>query len=344
MTYLKLPTWLKASLTVLMSSLLLTACDQGVLSPQGAVGMQNKELILIVTGLMLIVVIPVIIMAVWFTYRYRENRPDAHKDFNPEWSHNTMIEVVMWTVPIIIIAILAVITWRTTHELDPYKPLNLANDKPPLEIDVVAQNWKWLFIYPEQNIATVNEIYIPVDREVSFKITSDTVMNSFFIPRLGSQIYAMASMVTQLHLVANEPGVYNGLSSNYSGPGFSDMKFLVHAVDDKSFDNWVTKVKSGDYKVLDVPTYQELSKPSENHPIEYFKSAKPDMFNYIVHQYDAKQAGQNQFVEAGSVNQRDDKAAVSKPLESDLKQDSEAITNPAAPANANDAQEADAHQ
>lgn len=344
MTYLKLPTWLKASLTVLMSSLLLTACEKGVLQPQGAVGMQNKELILIATGLMLIVVIPVIIMAIWFTYRYRENRPDAHKDFDPEWSHNTMIEVVMWTVPIIIIAILGVITWRTTHELDPYKPLNLANDKPPLEIDVVAQNWKWLFIYPEQNIAVVNELYIPVDREVSFKITSDTVMNSFFIPRLGSQIYAMASMVTQLHLVANEPGVYNGLSSNYSGPGFSDMKFLVHAVDDKSFDNWVTKVKSGEHKVLDAPTYQELSKPSENHPIEYFKSTEPGIFNYIVHQYDAKTEGQNQFVPAGSVNQRDNEAAVTQPLESDLKQDSEAVTNPAAPSNMNDAQEADAHQ
>lgn len=344
MTYLKLPTWLKASLTVMMSSVLLTACEKGVLQPQGAVGMQNKELILIATGLMLIVVIPVIIMAVWFTYRYRENRPDAHKDFDPEWSHNTMIEVVMWTVPIIIIAILAVITWRTTHELDPYKPLNLANDKPPLEVDVVAQNWKWLFIYPEQNIATVNELYIPVDREVSFKITSDTVMNSFFIPRLGSQVYAMASMVTQLHLVANEAGVYNGLSSNYSGPGFSDMKFLVHAVDEQAFDNWVTKVKSGEHKVLDVPTYQELSKPSENHPIEYFKSIQPGIFNYIVHQYDAKQAGQNQFVEADSVNQRDNKVAVTKSLESDLKQDNEAVTNPAAPSNNDDAQEADAHQ
>ena len=259
MTYLKLPTWLKASLTVLLSSLLLTAYEKGVLHPQGAVGMQNKELIIIATGLMLIVVIPVIIMAIWFTYRYREDRPDAHKDFDPEWSHNTWIEIGMWTIPIIIIAILAVITWRSTHNLDPYKPLNLDNNKPPLEINVVAQNWKWLFIYPEQEVAVVNELYIPVDREVSFNITSVTVMNSFFIPRLGSQIYAMASMVTQLHLVANEPGVYNGLSSNYRGPGFSDMKFLVHAVDDQSFDNWVTKVKAGDHKVLNVPTYEELS-------------------------------------------------------------------------------------
>lgn len=344
MTFLRLPTWLKASLTVLMSSLLLTACEKGVLNPEGAVGVQNKELIIIATGLMLIVVIPVIIMAIWFTYRYRENRPDAHKDFDPEWSHNTVIEVVMWTVPIIIIAILAVITWRTTHDLDPYKPLELANDKPPLEIDVVAQNWKWLFIYPEQDIATVNELYIPVDREVSFNITSDTVMNSFFIPRLGSQIYAMASMVTQLHLVANEPGVYNGLSSNYSGPGFSDMKFLVHAVDDQSFDNWVTKVKSGDHKVLNVPTYEELSKPSENHPIEYFKSTQPDIFDYIVHQYDANKDHQNEFVPKGEINQRENKKAVSESLESDLKDDGSGTTNPAAPANRNDAQEDHAHE
>lgn len=344
MTFLKLPTWLKASLTVLMSSLLLTACEKGVLHPQGAVGMQNKELIIVTTGLMLIVVIPVIIMAVWFTYRYREDRPDADKDFDPQWSHNTLIEIGMWTIPIIIIAILAVITWRSTHALDPYKPLDFAGDKPPLEIDVVAQNWKWLFIYPEQDIAVVNEIYIPVDREVKFNITSDTVMNSFFIPRLGSQIYAMASMVTQLHLVANEEGVYNGLSSNYSGPGFSDMKFLAHAVDDQSFDNWVTKVKAGDHKVLDVPTYQELSKPSENHPITYFKATQPGIFDHIVHQYEAKTAGQNQFVPADSVNQRDDEAAVPKQLESDAKQDSETEINPAAPSNDNDAQEDDAHE
>ena len=339
MMFFKLPTWLKASLLVMISSLLLTACDKGVLNPQGAVGVYNKELIIIATGLMLLVVIPVIIMSVWFTYRYRADRPDAHKDFDPEWSHNTWIEIAMWTIPIIIIAILAVITWRSTHDLDPYSPLKLDNNKPPLEIEVVAENWKWLFIYPEQNIAVVNELYMPVDREVSFKITSDTVMNSFFIPRLGSQIYAMSSMVTKLHLVANEEGSYPGLSANYSGPGFSDMKFLAHAVNDQEFDNWVNQVKAADHKVLDIPTYEELSKPSENHPIEYFRAVKPDMFDYIVHQYDAKKTHQNQFVHADEVNQRDNEQAAPESLESDLKDDGQGIINPAAPANRDDAQE-----
>ena len=342
MTFFKLPTWLKANLVVLISSLLLTACDKGVLHPQGAVGVQNKELIIVTTALMLIVVIPVIVMALWFTYRYRADRPDADKDFDPQWSHNTWIEILMWTIPIIIIAILAVITWRSTHALDPYKPLETQKDNPPLEIQVVAQNWKWLFIYPEQDIAVVNELYLPVDRPVSFKITSDTVMNSFFIPRLGSQIYAMSSMVTQLHLIANEPGVYNGLSANYSGPGFSDMKFLAHAVDKQGFDDWVSKIKAGDNKVLDTAVYEELSKPSENHAIEYFKSAQPDMFDYIVNQYSSDTQQQNQFVESNEVNQRDNKNAVNKGLESDLKDDGEGSINPAAPSNKDDAQEADA--
>lgn len=343
MTFFKLPIWLKANLVVLISSLLLTACDTGILDPKGEVGVQTKELLIVTTILMLIVVIPVIVMTVWFTYRYRADRPDADKDFDPQWSHNTWIEIVMWTIPIIIIVILAVITWKSTHALDPYKPLETTSENPPLVIQVVAQNWKWLFIYPEQDIAVVNELYMPVDRPVSFKITSDSVMNSFFIPRLGGQIYAMSSMVTQLHLVANEPGIYNGLSSNYSGPGFSDMKFLVHAVDNQGFDNWVAKVKAEDNKVLDTAVYEELAKPSENHAIEYFKSTQPNMFDYIVNQYGSDTKQQNQFVAPNEVNQRDNEVAVVEGIESDLKEDGEGSINPAAPSNKDDAQEDDAH-
>lgn len=165
-------------------------------------------------------------------------------------------------------------------------------------------------------------------------------MNSFFIPQLGSG-YAMSSMVTQLHLIANEPGIYNGLSANYSGPGFSDMKFLAHAVDKQGFDNWVTKIKTEDNKVLDTAVYEELSKPSENHAIEYFKSTQPDMFNYIVNQYSSDTKQQNQFVAPNEVNQRDNEDAVTKGLESDLKNDGEGTINPAAPSNKDDAQEAD---
>jgi len=200
--------------------MLLGGCNMEILSPKGDIGIQEKTLLLTATGLMLIVVIPVLIMIVAFAWKYRASNTKA--DYQPKWAHSTAIEAVVWTVPCIIVAILAVITWRSTHALDPYKPL--VSEHKPVTIEVVSLDWKWLFIYPEYDIATVNEIAFPVDVPVNFRITSASVMNSFFIPQLGSQIYSMAGMETKLHLNAREIGTYAGISANYSGGGFSGMR------------------------------------------------------------------------------------------------------------------------
>lgn len=178
--------------------MLLGGCNMEILSPKGDIGAQEKTLLFTATGLMLLVVIPVIIMILTFAWKYRASNTKA--DYQPKWAHSTAIEVVVWTVPCIIVAILAVITWRSTHALDPYKPL--VSEHKPVTIEVVSLDWKWLFIYPEYDIATVNEIAFPVDVPVNFRITSASVMNSFFIPQLGSQIYSMAGMETKLHLNA----------------------------------------------------------------------------------------------------------------------------------------------
>lgn len=262
--------------------LLLSGCSGGILDPKGQVGEAEKNLILTATGLMLIVVIPVIFMTFYFAWKYRHNRPDADKDYEPDWAHSNKIEFVMWIVPIIIIGILATITWKTTHELDPYRPI--APEEDTMTIEVVSMDWKWLFIYPEQGIAVVNEMALPVKKAVKFKITSNSVMNSFFIPQLGSQIYTMAAMQTQLHLIADQPGIYQGLSSNYSGSGFSGMTFKVHVDDDATFDAWVDKVRASN-NPLTLDKYKALSKPSEKEPVTYYSSVENGLFKYILNEF-----------------------------------------------------------
>lgn len=191
--------------------------------PEGQVGIEQKNLILIATGLMLLVVIPVIIMTLAFAWKYRASNKAA--TYTPDWSHSTKIEAAVWIIPILIIIALGYVTYHSTHKLDPYRPLD--SDVKPVQIDVVALDWKWLFIYPEQGIATVNKIVFPANTPVNFRVTSDAVMNSFFIPGLGGQIYAMAGMTTKLHLIANENDEFDGISANYSGAGFTGMKFKL---------------------------------------------------------------------------------------------------------------------
>jgi len=257
---------------------LLTGCEHLiVLNPKGAVGAEERDLILTAIGLMLIVVIPVIIMAFVFAYKYRESNPNL--DYDPEFHHSNKIEVVVWAIPIVIIAILATITWRTTHSLDPYKPLN--EPGKPITIQVVALDWKWLFIYPEQNIASVNLVEFPVDRPVEFRLTSDAPMNAFQIPQLGGQIYAMAGMQTKLHLIANEAGDYFGRAVNISGRGFSGMQFVARAVPQAEFDSWVSKVKQSPDN-LSANEYYQLVKPSEDDPVKLYASVQPNLFNNII--------------------------------------------------------------
>ncbi|WP_241082611.1 ubiquinol oxidase subunit II [Achromobacter xylosoxidans] len=266
--------------------MLLGGCNMEILSPKGDIGAQEKTLLFTATGLMLLAVIPVIIMILTFAWKYRASNTKA--DYQPKWAHSTAIEVVVWTVPCIIVAILAVITWRSTHALDPYKPL--VSEHKPVTIEVVSLDWKWLFIYPEYDIATVNEIAFPVDVPVNFRITSASVMNSFFIPQLGSQIYSMAGMETKLHLNAREPGTYAGISANYSGAGFSGMRFKAIATSQEGFDNWVKEAKASG-TALTPAVYQELTKRSEHNPVAKYASVPPSMFDYILGSTMSKMAG-----------------------------------------------------
>ena len=266
--------------------MLLGGCNMEILSPKGDIGAQEKTLLFTATGLMLLVVIPVIIMILTFAWKSRASNTKA--DYQPKWAHSTAIEVVVWTVPCIIVAILAVITWRSTHALDPYKPL--VSEHKPVTIEVVSLDWKWLFIYPEYDIATVNEIAFPVDVPVNFRITSASVMNSFFIPQLGSQIYSMAGMETKLHLNAREPGTYAGISANYSGAGFSGMRFKAIATSQEGFDNWVKEAKASG-TALTPAVYQELTKRSEHNPVAKYASVPPSMFDYILGSTMSKMAG-----------------------------------------------------
>ncbi|WP_345778452.1 ubiquinol oxidase subunit II [Dyella sp. 2HG41-7] len=251
-----------------------------VLSPEGDIGSQEKSLILIATGLMLLVVVPVIAMIFIFAWRYRASNTKA--TYAPKWSHSTAIEAVVWTIPCIIIAILGTITWRSTHALDPYKPL--VSQTKPITIQAVSMDWKWVFIYPDYGVASVNELALPTNVPVHFEITSDSVMNAFFIPQLGSQIYAMAGMETQLNLIANKPGTYAGISSNYSGAGFSDMHFNAVATSQQGFQDWINKAKASTTH-LDAQTYHALTQPSEKVPVTYYANVKPGLFDSIIAQY-----------------------------------------------------------
>ena len=206
----------------------------------------------------------------------------------------------MWAVPIAIVTVLAILAWTSTHSLDPYKPIHSA-DKP-INIEAVSLDWKWLFIYPDQNIATVNQITFPVNVPVSFKLTSDTVMTSFFIPQLGSQIYAMAGMQTRLHLLADKPGTYAGHNQQFSGRGYSDMHFKANAVSREEFESWVQKIRQSPEK-LDLERYEKLAKPSVGyHPVTYFSSVKPDLFEYILRKYDPTWGKNHDHMSGGSVS------------------------------------------
>lgn len=267
-----------------MLALALSGCKFVLLDPKGDIGVQEKELILTALVLMLIVVIPVILMTIYFAYKYRASNSN-HQEYAPEWSHSSKIEFVVWAIPIIIIAILATITWRSTHHLEPSKPI-AKEGQHTMTIEVVALDWKWLFIYPEEKIATVNYVAFPKDVPVKFKVTADNIMNSFFIPSLGSQIYAMPGMVTRLHLIANEAGDFKGIGASYSGEGFSHMKFTATALpDEASFKQWVTQVKASNETLQGFSDYQALAKPSINHPVSYYSSAPDGLFNQVVMQH-----------------------------------------------------------
>lgn len=260
---------------------LLTGCSSlELFNPMGSIAEQEMQLILVCTGLMLLVVIPVILLTLYFAWRYREGNTTA--TYAPDWSHSTAIEVVIWTIPCLIIVVLAVLIWKSTHALDPYRPI--ASDKAPLRVEVVALNWKWLFIYPDHNVATVNELVMPVDTPVAFKLTSESMMNAFFVPQLGSMVYTMAGMQTRLHLIGHTPGTYAGMSSAYSGAGFSDMKFPARVVTDADFASWLAQARSsGDH--LGATRLAELETPTHGSPLLRFSAVDSGLFDSIVRRH-----------------------------------------------------------
>ncbi|CAI9121706.1 ubiquinol oxidase subunit II [Brytella acorum] len=264
---------------------LLSGCTLDLLEPAGPIGLQQRNIILAEAGVMLCIVIPVIVLTLIYAVKYNAKNKDA--EYLPNWSHSTKIEVFIWGIPAIIILILGGISAWSSFALDPYRPLTTDTagaTHAPINVEVVSLDWKWLFIYPDQGIATVNELEFPVGAPINFRITSDAVMTSFFIPRLGSQIYAMAGMQTQLHLMATQPGIFHGEAAQYTGRGFSDMKFLTHAVSDDEFNAWVDKVKASS-DTLDAESYKNVSAPQEAAPVQYFAHVQPGLFDDIVAKY-----------------------------------------------------------
>ncbi|MFC3682711.1 ubiquinol oxidase subunit II [Hydrogenophaga luteola] len=268
---------------------LLTGCSKlVVLNPAGDVAAQQGDLVVVATVLMLLIIVPVIALTLWFAWRYRQGSRHAETDYAPDWHHSTKLELVIWAAPLVIIIALGAITWITTHKLDPYRPLDriseqkaLPENVKPLEVQVVSLDWKWLFVLPEQGIATVNELAAPVDRPIRFTLTSSSTMNAFYVPDLAGMIYTMPGMQTELNAVINQPGVFRGMSSHYSGAGFSGMNFRFHGLSEQDFEQWVAKAKA-EGQPLTRQSYLALAKPSERHPVERFSSVEAGLFDRVV--------------------------------------------------------------
>jgi len=262
--------------------LALSGCQwhlAGMFAPKGLIAYQEHKLFFDTLALMLIVVLPVIVMSITFVYHYQASH--HVRDYKPNWSHNYFLESLWWGIPCVIIVILATITWKKSHELDPYNKI-LSVPGTPLLVQAIALPWKWVFIYPQQGIATVNYLEIPVGQQVEYWITTDNVpMSAFFVPQLGSQIYTMAGMRTRLHLVADTVGVYDGMNTQFNGDGFSDMHFETHVVEPSEMQRWVNEMKkSPDH--LTKETYLDLLNPSEAVPPKFYSNPAPDLFNNVL--------------------------------------------------------------
>jgi cytochrome o ubiquinol oxidase subunit 2 len=252
-----------------------------VLSPQGPIAKQQRDLLVFATILSLAVILPVFWLTFHIVHTYRVDAKKPGK-YQPEWDGNRNLEGLWWTIPTIIIFVLSVVTWNTSHSLDPYRPLS--STQKPLTIQVIALQWKWLFLYPEQGIATVNFVQLPVDRPVTFDITADAPMNSFWIPQLGGQIYAMTGMSSQLHLQADKPGAYRGSSANLSGKGFANMDFTARATSQAEFDAWATTAKAANPN-FGYDQYQILSLPDDNEPTATYSLADDQLYTTVMAKY-----------------------------------------------------------
>jgi cytochrome o ubiquinol oxidase subunit 2 len=261
---------------------LLVGCSYGVLNPQGPVGANERIILFDATTIMLAVVIPVIVCTLAFAWWFRARNKRAQR--RPDWEYSGRIEFVTWSIPAMIVIFLSGIAWISSHDLDP--PKALESEVKPVEIEVISLDWKWLFIYPQEQVAAVNELVIPVNTPVHFKLTSGSVMNSFFVPQLGSQIYTMAGMTTQLNLLASNAGTYAGISAQFSGDGFSDMRFDVRAVPEEEYKAWITSTHAGT-EHLDAARYAQLAAPSRHDEPATFGEVAAGLFDSIVHNHGA---------------------------------------------------------
>jgi len=267
-----------SALTLLsISATALGGCSGGVLDPKGPIASAERLIMLNSTGIMLAIVIPTILATLGVAWWFRSSNKRAR--YLPDFEYSGRVELLVWSIPAMTVLLVGGVTWLSSYDLDPPKPI--ASSVKPVRVQVVALDWKWLFIYPDEGIASVNHLTVPAGTPISFELTSSGVMNSFFVPQLGGQIYTMAGMVTRLHLLADQTGTYRGMSSNYSGAGFSDMYFKVDAIPAERFAQWVAATRiSG--PVLDAQTYADLVKPSQAVVPFTYRAVAPELFKGIV--------------------------------------------------------------
>jgi cytochrome o ubiquinol oxidase subunit 2 len=256
----------------------LAGCG-GVLDPHGSIGTSERLILIDSVAIMLVIVVPVIVATLGFAWWFRASNERA--TYLPHWSFSGQLELIVWAIPALVITFLGGIAWFGSHALDPFEPL--PSQTPAVEIQVVSLDWKWLFIYPNDGVASVNQLIIPAGAPVHFTLTSSGVMNSFFVPQLGSQIYAMAGMTSQLSLQADEPGDYPGLSAQFSGDGFSDMRFVVHAMSADDYTRWLASAKDRG-SVLDTATYAALAQQSSAVKPATYHGVDPKLFDAIVNE------------------------------------------------------------
>jgi cytochrome o ubiquinol oxidase subunit II len=255
----------------------LSGCDLGILDPKGPVGRGDSAILIDALLIMLVIAIPTILVAYWMAWRYRASNTKA--TYRPEWAYSGRIEAVVWSIPTLTIMFLGGVIWFGCYRLDPFNPL--PSKTSPLEVQVVALDWKWLFIYPGENIATVNKLTIPAGKSVHFSITSASVFNTFFIPQLGSMVYAMPGMISQLYLQADQPGTFMGESAHFSGDGFSDMNFQVRSVTDQDFATWVKQIQANGPE-LNRASYDALARQSQNVKPYGYKAIDSSLFHEIA--------------------------------------------------------------
>jgi cytochrome o ubiquinol oxidase subunit II len=262
---------------VLIGAATLGGCTEGVLEPKGPIAFAERQILLNALGIMLAIVIPVIVTTLGVAFWFRASNERAR--YLPDFAYSGRLEMLVWSVPAMTVLLVGGVAWVGAHDLDPGKPIS--STVKPVNVQVVSLDWKWLFIYPEQEIASVNKLVVPVGTPISFELTSSSVMNSFFVPQLGSQIYTMSGMATRLHLQADHLGTYAGISAMFSGDGFPDMRFTVEAVTDDGFAQWVRQTRETG-SVLDKQAYADLAKPSKAVAPSTYRGIVPDLFSSIV--------------------------------------------------------------